>query len=178
MSLRLSFVPCVLTHTTLLHDPNSGSSGSISSLQVPTVDILLAGSDRSVHVYRFSRATRAYTELPFTPAHPLAHLHGLPSSVLSLDVAACSPDRRSPCTYIVAGCQDGLVRVATRRGGQRVLRRRAQPQEEDEEIVHSSGATLEDITASLSPSPRAASSSSSPAVAAESSSWNTSNCAE
>lgn len=113
VTIRLSFVPFVLTHSTLLQDSAPSSSGS-SGWHSPPVDILLAGSDKSVHVYRWSTVTQSYSELPFTPAHPLSHLHGTPSAVLSLDVA-CAAERPDAHTYVVAGCQDGLVRVATRR---------------------------------------------------------------
>ena len=125
VTIRLSFVPFVLTHSTLLQDSTPSSSGG-NGWHSPPVDILLAGSDKSVHVYRWSTVTQSYSELPFTPAHPLSHLHGTPSAVLSLDVA-CAAERPDAHTYVVAGCQDGLVRVATRKSARSRSRAHTKP---------------------------------------------------
>jgi hypothetical protein len=140
-TFRLSFVPFVLTHSTLLHEEGAVAGSSLGGrFQPPPVDILLSGSDKCVHVYRFNPLTRQYAELPIgSPAHPLNHLAHLPSAVLSLDVASGSPDQRHLRTYMVAGCQDGLVRVATRR-----IRRKKK--REEEEFVHPSGVVESDLT--------------------------------
>jgi len=144
--IRLHFVPFVLTHSTLLSHPHHGRRSSSltsrditsqhddgsgngrrrsSSSSYPSVDILLSGNDRSVHVYRWNRHSNTFNELPFTSTsgHPLLHLHQTPSAVTSLDVVCSASDPHA--IHIVAGCQDGMVRVATARRLQRSSRRRS-----------------------------------------------------
>lgn len=103
VSQRLPFVPFVLTHSDLLAP---ASHAHASSFVAP--DILLAGGDRNVHVYRWNGV--AYAELALNATHPLAMLQRTPTSVMAIDVV-CNADATR--TTMVVACQDGMVRVAT-----------------------------------------------------------------
>ena len=103
-SIRTNFVPFHLTHSTLLYG---------RSKQSIAPDILLAGSDKKVHLYRW-KDNNTYAELPHDCHHPLHCLLDTPSAVLSLDIICTST---APRTFLVAGCQDGLVRLASLRNG-------------------------------------------------------------
>jgi hypothetical protein len=107
VSIRLNFVPFKLTHSNLL----VGCAREKRSDALAAPDIILAGSDRNVHVYRHSGL--AYSELPLNTSHPLSMLQGTASSALSLDIACTSS---SSHTFLVAGYQDGLVRFASLTG--------------------------------------------------------------
>ena len=108
VSIRLNFVPFKLTHSNLL----VGCAMNKRSDALTAPDIILAGSDRNVHVYRYS--SLAYSELPLNTSHPLSMLQGTASNALALDVVCTSS---SPRTFLVAGYQDGLVRFASLTGG-------------------------------------------------------------
>jgi hypothetical protein len=106
VSLRLGFVPFKLTHSSLL----LGWRGRADNT---APDIILAGGDCSVHVYRFSGGS--YTEESLSsPEHPLGMLRNTPAAVLSLDLV-CTASGPTPTALLVAGCQDGLVRFASLR---------------------------------------------------------------
>lgn len=89
---QLGFTPFELTHTTLL-SPNG------------EVDLLLAGSDCCLHVYRLMGDS--FTEL-VGRKHPLPHLTKTTSSIVSLDIQSDATGE----AVAVAGFQDGLISLA------------------------------------------------------------------
>lgn len=125
LSIRLPFVPFRLTHSQLFSGCTNATTrhqlqrSSSTTAATAAPDIILAGSDRNVHVYRYSGL--AYTELPLNTSHPLAMLQGTASSVLAIDIVCTAS---SPRTFMVAGCQDGLVRFASLTNNRRSRRQR------------------------------------------------------
>jgi hypothetical protein len=73
--------------------------------------LLLAGSDRSVHVYRQVDERGTFAVIPHSRVgHPFPELRSLPSSILTLDVRYLP---RSRTRVLCAGCQNGFVVFAS-----------------------------------------------------------------